>query len=91
LEGEVPSPDDCMQLGQLSIYNLPSGLPAKTPIEVYFHYKANGRLTVSVKMVGMTARPSLQIARENSLSKPQLERWRQLVSGLEPVKSNPNE
>jgi molecular chaperone DnaK len=84
VEGEVPSPDDCVQLGQLSIYNLPVGLPAKTPIEVFFHYKANGRLTVSVKMVGMTARPSLQIARENSLSKAQLKRWRQLISGLAP-------
>jgi molecular chaperone DnaK (HSP70) len=83
VEGEVPSPEDCVQLGQLTIYNLPAGLPAKTPIEVFFHYKANGRLTVSVKMAGLTARPSLQIARENSLSKPQLIRWRQIVSGLE--------
>ena len=52
VEGESPSADECMTIGRCTVADLPPGLPAKSPVEVTFHYRSNGRLKVRVKVPG---------------------------------------
>jgi len=87
VEGESSSPDDCSQLGKCSIRDLPTNLPAKTPIEVRFKYKEDGRLTVMVKVQGTENQLKHEITRENSMTKEQLDSWRQYISGIPPKES----
>jgi molecular chaperone DnaK len=82
VEGEAPSPDDCIQIGQLSIVGLPPDLPLGTPVYVTFHYRHNGRLKVSVEIKGLDSKAKFTLHRENRLSLKQILRWRQLVSGV---------
>ena len=84
VEGESSSPDDCSQLGKCSIRDLPTTLPAKTPIEVRFKYEENGRLTVVVKVEGTDKKLKHEITRENSMTQDQLDSWRKYISGLDP-------
>lgn len=80
VEGESQSPEDCAQVAKCSVRNLPENLPAKTPIEVQFQYAENGRLTVSVRVEGTDKILRHELQRENSLSREQLESWRQYVT-----------
>ncbi len=82
VEGESPSADDCTPIGRCSVQELPQNLPAKTPVEVLFHYKPNGRLQVRVTVPGMEYQVATEIVRENGLSKEQLDHWRQRICGL---------
>ncbi|MAR10549.1 MAG: hypothetical protein CL681_11310 [Blastopirellula sp.] len=85
VEGESGSPEDCSQVGKCSVRDLPAGLPAQTPIEVRFHYAANGRLTVIVRVEGTETELKHEITRENSLSQQQLNSWREYVSQVPPT------
>ena len=85
VEGESPSADDCTPIGRCSVRHLPAGLPAKYPIEVCFHYEANGRLRVRVHVSKTDRRIETEIVRENGLSKEHMDAWRQHISGLAPT------
>jgi molecular chaperone DnaK len=80
VEGESATPDECVQIGRCTIRDLPAGLPARTPIEVRFHYEENGRLAVMVGVSDADKWTRHQIVRENSLSREQIETWRQFIS-----------
>ena len=82
VEGESPSPDDCIKIGRCAIRGLPSNLPAKTPIEVRFQYEENGRLLVQVKVENTDKKLEHEITRENSLTNEQLASWRSFICGL---------
>ena len=82
VEGESSSPDDCVQLGRCSVRDLPKDLPAQTPIEVRFKYEENGRLTVTVLVQGTDKALHHELTRENSLTRDQLDSWRQFISGV---------
>ncbi|NIL98697.1 MAG: Hsp70 family protein [Planctomycetales bacterium] len=82
VEGESASPENCAQIGQCVVRNLPLDLPAQTPINVRFHYLENGRLTVTVKVEGTDGQLKHEITRENSLTPEQLESWRQYISAV---------
>jgi molecular chaperone DnaK len=81
VEGESRSPDDCTQIGSCSVTGLPVDLPARTPIEVRFRYRPNGRLTVGVCVEGTDINLSHEITRTNSLNQTQLDAWRSYVTG----------
>ena len=85
VEGENPSPDDCTQIGRCSVRSLPANLPEQSPIDVLFHYRPNGRLTVRVTVPDTDAKVETEFARENSLSKEHLDGWRRYISGEEPT------
>ena len=85
VEGESASPEDCSQVGRCSVHDLPPKLPAKTPIEVWFRYLENGRLSVRVKVAHTNTQLEHEIMRENSLTRDQLNSWRKYVSGLPPL------
>jgi molecular chaperone DnaK len=85
VEGENASPDDCTAIGRCTISKLPPSLPAGSPVEVQFHYAANGRLKVRVSVPDTTSEVENEFARENSLPKEHLDGWRRYISGLEPT------
>jgi molecular chaperone DnaK len=85
VEGESPSPDDCVQIGRCSVRSLPRHLPVGTPIDVLFDYKSDGRLGVHVSVADTEARVEASITRENSLSKEHLDGWRNYISGADPT------
>ena len=84
VEGESASPDDCVQIGECTVRDLPLNLPADTPIEVRFRYEENGRLTVDVHVQDTDAMLQHEITRENSLTQDQLDSWRSYISGFSP-------
>jgi len=85
VEGENPSPDDCTQIGRCSVRSLPANLPEQSPIDVLFHYRPNGRLTVRVTVPDTDAKVETEFTRENSLPKEHLDGWRRYISGEEPT------
>ena len=82
VEGESHSPDDCTPIGSYTVTGLPADLPARTPIEVRFRYRPNGRLTVGVCVEGTDINLRHEITRENSLNQTQLDAWRSYVTGV---------
>jgi molecular chaperone DnaK len=84
VEGESPSADDCNPLGRCTVRGLPQ-MPAKTPVEVHFHYASNGRLKVRVHVPGANREAETEIVRENSLPKEHLDGWRRYIAKLEPT------
>ncbi|MFV1965541.1 MAG: Hsp70 family protein [Pirellulaceae bacterium] len=82
VEGESTSPEDCSEIGQCSVRELPPDLPAETPVEVRFRYEENGRLTVTVNVAGKKIQH--ESSRENSLTQEQLDRWREYIAELPP-------
>ncbi|MGD9720800.1 MAG: Hsp70 family protein [Pirellulales bacterium] len=81
VEGESASPDDCSQIGRCVARDLPSDLPAQTPIEVKFSYQENGRLTVNVAIAGTHRELRHEITRDNTMTQQQLDAWRLFVTG----------
>jgi molecular chaperone DnaK len=85
VEGESASPEDCSQIGDCSVRQLPPDLPRQTPIEVCFQYEENGRLNVAVNVKGMDEKLQHEITRENSMTQEQLDAWRKYISRLPPL------
>jgi len=81
VEGESSSPDDCTQIGQCAVRNLPRDLPAQTPIEVVFQYQDNGRMVVHVSVANTGVGLQHELTRDNSLTQEQLVAWREYITG----------
>jgi molecular chaperone DnaK len=81
IEGESPSAEDCTPIGHCSVSHLPANLPAGSPVDVHFYYKPNGRLKVLVTVPGTDRQIVTEIIRENTLSREQLDAWRQRICG----------
>ena len=85
VEGESPSADDCNPLGKCTVTALPPQMPAHSPVDVRFHYEANGRLRVKVTIPSTDREVETEIVRENSLSKEHLDGWRRFIARMEPT------
>ena len=85
VEGEAPTPEDCTPIGRFSIPSLPPNLPQRTPIDVIFRYKQDGRLKVRVTIPNTNTKVDSEFTRENSLPKEHLDGWRSHISGAEPT------
>jgi molecular chaperone DnaK len=85
VEGESPSADDCNPLGKCTVQDLPPNMPARSNIDVLFHYETNGRLKVRVSVPGTQQETETEIVRENSMSKEHLDGWRRYISGVAPT------
>ena len=85
VEGETPSADDCTAIGRCSVAGLPPGLPAKSAVDVVFHYKADGRLKVRVHVPHSQRQVETEIVRENGLNKEHMDAWRMFISGRKPT------
>lgn len=76
LEGESTAPEGCSVVARCVVRHLPEGLPAKTPVEVRFTYRADGTLGVVVLLPGDSRVLEADLVRPNSLSRAELNRWR---------------
>jgi molecular chaperone DnaK len=85
VEGENKWADECSQVGHCEIHELPPDLPAKSPIDVGFHYEENGRLKVTVKVRATQTEEQHEIVRQNGLTQDQLDRWREYISVKPPL------
>ncbi len=85
VEGETPSADDCTAIGRCTVADLPTGLPAKSAVDVIFHYKADGRLKVRVHVPHSERQVDTEIVRENGLNKEHMDAWRKFISGQGPT------
>ena len=85
VEGESRSPEHCTMIGRFSVPNLPRNLPVKTPIDVLFRYKQDGRLRVRVTIPETDTKVDSDFTRENSLARDHLDGWRRHISGVEPT------
>ncbi len=84
VEGESHFPDECIQLGECVVRNLPKGLPQGTAIEVEYSYAANGRISVSARVPDVHASAHVNLERgQNSGDIKDLEPWRKRLAGEE--------
>jgi molecular chaperone DnaK len=81
LEGESRVADQCARIAQLTIRDLPAGLPAGSQINVQYHFSAEGRLQVKAQ-VPRTGQPlPINLRREQGLSENQITDWKQALAG----------
>ncbi|HEX7448087.1 MAG TPA: Hsp70 family protein [Pirellulales bacterium] len=80
VEGESELPDACIEVGICVIRDLPSRLPAGSPVEVRYTYGENGRLQVTASLVGYESRVTTEFMRDNSLSDDDLLLWAECLS-----------
>lgn len=81
VEGDSSDPAECIHIGRCTVRGLPGDLPAGTPIEIKFQYEENGRLKVTVQVTGVQEKINYEIARDNNLSRQQLDEWRLRIAG----------
>jgi len=79
LEGEVPDPDACTQVGDFRITDLPPNLPAGSPVEVTYRYDANGRIHASAIEMTANKAAETEIVRDSGLDDIGLEAFRNLA------------
>jgi len=90
VEGESSRPDECVQLGQCIVPELPPGLPQGTPIEVEYAYAANGRISVLARVPRVRYSRQVEIVRHQGRNVEDLKAWAaKLTSGSEPS-ANPD-
>ncbi len=80
VEGENPRPEHCIQLGQCVIRDLPPDLPEGAPVEVEYHYAANGRVSVYARVPGVRQSAHVEIQRDQSRDLKDLDHWRRLLA-----------
>ena len=71
--------DRCTAIGTCTIADLPTDLPAGSPVEVSYTYESNGRLQVDARMRGHDAGITVEFQRENSLPDEDLDVWSHYV------------
>ncbi len=88
VEGENPSPDECVHVGACTVHPLPENLPARSPIDILFAYRQDGTLKMKVLVPGAKQPVSASFTRENSLGVEHLDGWRRFISGKEPTRQS---
>ena len=75
IEGGDPTGKNCTPIGTCVIHDLPPGLPARTPVDVFFTYAENGRLTVRAQLLALDRDATLTIERASGLTDATLHEW----------------
>lgn len=79
LEGEGKDPRKCLDAGVCRVEGLPSPLPIKTELTLFFRYDIDGRLSVSVEMPGNSQQVQVPLLRKSEMESVDLYRWREWV------------
>jgi molecular chaperone DnaK len=77
IEGGDSSGKNSTPIGRCVIRNLPPSLPAGTPVEVFFTYGEDGRLTIRGRLPDLGREATLDIERSSGLSDAKLQEWDQ--------------
>jgi len=80
VEGGDDSGKNATPIGKCLVSNLPSKLPAKTPVIVQFFYAANGRLSVKAALPDTGLESSVTIERASGMSEESLQEWEQRLA-----------
>jgi molecular chaperone DnaK len=75
IEGGDSTGKNSTPIGRCIIRDLPRELPAKSPVEVFFTYAENGRLTVQARLAGANREASTTIERSSGLTDAKLQEW----------------
>jgi molecular chaperone DnaK len=67
LEGDAVDPDACTLIGDARITDLPSDLPAGSPVEVTYEYDKNGRISVHAREMTGNQEARIEIQRDSGL------------------------
>lgn len=80
LEGDASDPNACTTIGDFRIVNLPSNLPAGSPVEITYSYDKNGRF--SAKAVELTGNVAAQteIVRDSGLTNENVDAFETLAA-----------
>jgi molecular chaperone DnaK len=81
IEGGDASGRDSTPIGTCVVDRLPPNLPAGTPVEVFFSYGRDGRLTVHSRLPGAGREATLTIDRKSGLSDAKLRHWQHRLRG----------
>ncbi|MEZ6098593.1 MAG: Hsp70 family protein [Pirellulaceae bacterium] len=79
LEGDNPDPQHCQLIGRVVLKDLPADLAAGTPVEVSYHYAANGKLEVRATLPETTLEVVAQFQREGGLDAETSQYWRDMI------------
>jgi molecular chaperone DnaK len=82
LEGEAPEASANILLGECRITNLPSNLPAQSPIQVRLSYGSNGRVNVMALEMTSGALVQANIQRHSGLTAEDIRREADFVQSL---------
>jgi molecular chaperone DnaK len=80
LEGESRVADECARIAQLTIKELPHGLPQGSHINVQYQYTVEGRLQVKALLPRGGQPLSISLRREQGLTESQLTDWKNLLA-----------
>ncbi|MBN1851422.1 MAG: Hsp70 family protein [Pirellulales bacterium] len=87
IEGGDRTGDHATHIGQCIVTDLPSNLPARTPVQVHFHYTPDGRLTITASIPGTGCDATTDIERFSGLSEEMITEWMKRIENgtvLEP-------
>ncbi|MEK6236027.1 MAG: Hsp70 family protein, partial [Planctomycetales bacterium] len=79
IEGGDASGKNGTPIGKCVIKDLPENLPAGTPVEVYFRYRPNGRLTVHARVPQLERDAVLELERASGMTETNLQEWDQFI------------
>jgi molecular chaperone DnaK len=77
IEGGDSSGKNATPVGRCVIRDLPPALPGGTPVEVFFTYGEDGRLTIRGRLPDLGREATLDIERSSGLSDAKLQEWDQ--------------
>jgi molecular chaperone DnaK (HSP70) len=77
IEGGDSSGKNSTPIGRCVIRDLPRDLAAGTPVEVFFTYGEDGRLTIRGRLPDLGREATLDIERSSGLSDAKLQEWDQ--------------
>ncbi len=88
VEGGDRTGKNATQIGECVVRDLPEGLPKDTPVEVFFSYGSNGRLTVRARLPEQNREAVMTIRRDTGLTEDARQQWAERlkllrIAGLE--------
>lgn len=94
VEGGDRTGKNATPIGECVVRDLPEGLPKDTPVEVYFSYASNGRLTVRARLPQQNREAVMTIRRDSGLTDEARTQWAERlkllkIAGLEDTEPTP--
>jgi molecular chaperone DnaK len=80
VEGESERPEACIDVGVCTVA-LPAGLPAGWPVQISYHYAADGRLEVTAQIKGHAGAMATLFQRERNMDASEIEMWQTYFAG----------
>ncbi len=79
LEGDAIDPSACTLIGDFRIVNLPSNLPAGSPVEITYSYDSNGRIQATARELVGNREAMTEIVRDSGINNEQVDTFSTLA------------